>query len=64
MRIPIKKVKKIPVISRKADAIVPGLQEAYKPYYRLGSEKSGIEADRKTPRPNDSKTPSSRNLYK
>ncbi len=34
VRIPIRKAEKIPVIPRKANAIVPGLQEAYKPYYR------------------------------
>ncbi len=34
VRIPIRKAEKIPVILRKANAIVPGLQEAYKPYYR------------------------------
>lgn len=37
VRTPIKKAEKIPVIPRKANAIFPGLQDAYKPYYRTRS---------------------------
>lgn len=37
VRTPIKKAEKIPVIPRKANAIFPGLPEAYKPYYRTRS---------------------------
>jgi transposase len=37
VRIPIKKAEKIPVIPRKANAIVPGLPEDYKSYYRTCS---------------------------
>jgi transposase len=37
VRTPIKKVEKIPVIPRKVNALFPGLQEAYKPYYRTRS---------------------------
>lgn len=37
VRIPIKKAEKIPVIPRRANAIFPGLQDAYKPYYRTRS---------------------------
>ncbi len=34
VRISIKKAEKIPVIPRKSNAIVPGLEGTYKPYYR------------------------------
>ena len=34
---PIKKAKRIPVIPRRANAIFPGLQDIYKPYYRTRS---------------------------
>lgn len=37
VRIPIRKSEKIPVIPRRANAIFPGLQEIYKPYYRTRS---------------------------
>lgn len=37
---PIKKAGKIPVIPRRANAICPGLQDIYKPYYR---KRSAIE---------------------
>ena len=37
VRTPIKKAEKIPVIPRKANAIFPGLQEAYTHYYRTRS---------------------------
>jgi len=37
VRTPIKKAKRIPVIPRRANAIFPGLQDIYKPYYRTCS---------------------------
>ena len=37
VRAPIKKAEKIPVIPRRANAIFPGLQDIYKPYYRTRS---------------------------
>lgn len=37
VRSPIKKAGKIPVIPRRANAIFPGLQDVYKPYYRTRS---------------------------
>lgn len=37
VRIPIKKAGKTPVIPRRANAIVPGLQDIYKSYYRSRS---------------------------
>lgn len=37
VRIPIKKSGKIPVIPRRANAVVPGLQDIYKSYYRTRS---------------------------
>jgi len=37
VRAPIKKVGKIPVIPRRSNAICPGLQDIYKPYYHTRS---------------------------
>lgn len=37
VRDPIRKSGKVPVIPRRANAVVPGLQEIYKPYYRTRS---------------------------
>jgi len=40
VRDPIKKAGKTPVIPRRANAVVTGLQDVYKPYY---STRSAIE---------------------
>ena len=37
VRSPIKKAGKTPVIPRRSNAIFPGLQDIYKPYYRTRS---------------------------
>ena len=37
VRHPIKKAGKIPVIPRRVNAVVPGLQNIYKPYYNTRS---------------------------
>ena len=37
VRTPIKKAKRTPVIPKRANAIFPGLQDIYKPYYRTRS---------------------------